>query len=128
LSGSSGGLGSSLIPKLSSLGSLDALYYNNPPIVDHTSKVSGIKLDLLNNTAIKEYVDSLRINNDSNLIFIHAATLNKDDLIVNLDSADLLDIFKGREANDVMWLCPVTEYVFEGSYPETIYIKLINKQ
>ena len=94
LTGSSGGLGRSLIPKLSSLGSLDALYYNNSPIVDTSSKVTGIKLDLLNNTAIKEYVDSLRINNDSNLIFIHAATLNKDDLIVNLDSADLLDIFK----------------------------------
>jgi NAD(P)-dependent dehydrogenase (short-subunit alcohol dehydrogenase family) len=94
LTGSSGGLGSSLIPKLSSLGSLDALYYNNAPIVADTPKVSGIRLDLLSNTAIKEYVDSLRLSSEDNLIFIHAATLNKDDLIVNLDSADLLDIFE----------------------------------
>ena len=37
----------------------------------------------------------------------------------------LLDIFKGFEANDVMWLCPVTEYVFGGKYPEKIWLSVI---
>jgi len=37
----------------------------------------------------------------------------------------LLDIFKGFEANDVMWLCPVTEYVFGGKYPEKIWLNVI---
>ena len=93
LTGSSGGLGSALIPKLASLGSLDALYHENSPVVPDTPKVSVIKLDLSNSSAIKDYVGSLTINEHQNLVFIHAATLNKDDLIVNLDLADLIDIF-----------------------------------
>ena len=36
--------------------------------------------------------------------------------------------FKGIAINHQLWLCPVTEYVFEGTYPETIFIKLINKK
>lgn len=93
LTGSSGGLGSALIPKLASLGSLDALYHENSPVVPDSPKVSGIKLDLSNNSAIKDYVDSLAIMEHQNLTFIHAATLNKDDLIVNLNSTDLIDTF-----------------------------------
>ena len=93
LTGSSGGLGSALIPKLATLGPLDALFHENSPLVPDTPKVSCVKLDLSNSSAIKEYVDSLAIKEHQNLIFIHAATLNKDDLIVNLDSEDLIDIF-----------------------------------
>lgn len=37
-----------------------------------------------------------------------------------------VDHFKGQTLNHQIWLCPVTEYVFEGQYPDTIYIKLIN--
>lgn len=36
----------------------------------------------------------------------------------------ILDIFKGREADDVMWLCPVTEYVFGEKYPEKIWLSV----
>ena len=36
--------------------------------------------------------------------------------------------FKGIALNHQLWLCPVTEYVFEGTYPETIFIKLINNK
>jgi hypothetical protein len=31
-----------------------------------------------------------------------------------------------EEYNHVLWLCPVTEYVFEGRYPDNIYISIIN--
>ena len=31
--------------------------------------------------------------------------------------------FKGIAINHQLWLCPVTEYVFEGHYPQTIFIK-----
>ena len=34
--------------------------------------------------------------------------------------------FRDASLNHQLWLCPVTEYVFEGGYPETIYIKLLN--
>ena len=37
-----------------------------------------------------------------------------------------VDKFKDKTINHQLWLCPVTEYVFEGQYPETIFIKLIN--
>jgi hypothetical protein len=47
---------------------------------------------------------------------------------VNYGAYYKVDQFKGALINHQLWLCPVTEYVFEGSYPETIYIKLINKQ
>lgn len=36
--------------------------------------------------------------------------------------------FKEIAINHKLWLCPVTEYVFEGTYPETIFIKLINNK
>ncbi len=36
--------------------------------------------------------------------------------------------FKEITINHQLWLCPVTEYVFEGTYPETIFIKLINNK
>ena len=36
--------------------------------------------------------------------------------------------FKENILNHQLWLCPVTEYVFEGGYPEKIYIKLINNK
>lgn len=34
--------------------------------------------------------------------------------------------FNGQVINHQLWLCPVTEYVFEGVYPSTIYIQLLN--
>lgn len=39
-----------------------------------------------------------------------------------------VDSFKGETLNHQLWLCPVTEYVFEGGYPENIFIKLINNK
>ena len=36
--------------------------------------------------------------------------------------------FKEVAINHQLWLCPVTEYVFEGTYPESIFIKLINNK
>ena len=31
--------------------------------------------------------------------------------------------YKKKAYQHTLWLCPVTEYVFEGSYPEKIYLK-----
>ena len=46
--------------------------------------------------------------------------------IVDHGAYYLVEKFKGLSLNHKLWLCPVTEYVFEGGYPETIYIKLLN--
>jgi hypothetical protein len=32
--------------------------------------------------------------------------------------------FKGEEYKHRLWLCPVTEYVFNGRYPDNIYIQI----
>ena len=29
-------------------------------------------------------------------------------------------------SNHRMWLCPVTEYVFEGAYPDKIWVEVVN--
>jgi hypothetical protein len=46
--------------------------------------------------------------------------------LVDYGAYYLVEKFKERSLNHQLWLCPVTEYVFEGGYPETIYIKLLN--
>ncbi len=33
--------------------------------------------------------------------------------------------YREQVLNHQLWLCPVTEYVFEGGYPDEIYIKVI---
>ncbi len=33
---------------------------------------------------------------------------------------------EGQSFNHRLWLCPVTEFVFYGTYPSTIYVKLIS--
>jgi NAD(P)-dependent dehydrogenase (short-subunit alcohol dehydrogenase family) len=93
LTGSSGGLGKTLIPKLASLGSLDALYDKNSPVLSGKGNVNLLKLDLLDSFAIEEYVDSLKTDTNLNIVFVHAATLNMDDLIVNLDIDKIVKIF-----------------------------------
>lgn len=47
---------------------------------------------------------------------------------VNYGAYYHVDTFKGTTINHQLWLCPVTEYVFEGGYPETIFIQLINNK
>jgi hypothetical protein len=47
---------------------------------------------------------------------------------VNYGAYYHVDTFKGTTIKHQLWLCPVTEYVFEGGYPETIFIQLINNK
>ena len=69
------------------------------------------------------------------------AVLNKIGLGLNKGLLDLIghakvdygayyhvEKFKGTTINHRLWLCPVTEYVFEGVYPKAIYIKQLNNK
>jgi hypothetical protein len=47
---------------------------------------------------------------------------------VNYGAYYKVDQFKGALINHQLWLCPVTEYVFEGTYPQTIYFKQLNNK
>ena len=33
--------------------------------------------------------------------------------------------YKALERNHDLWLCPVTEYVFDGGYPDNIYLQIL---
>ncbi len=48
--------------------------------------------------------------------------------LVDYGAYYLVEKFKGVFLDHQLWLCPVTEYVFDGGYPETIYIKLLNNK
>ncbi len=93
MTGGSGGLGKTLIPKLASLGSLDAFYDKNLPVLSEMENVNMLKLDLLDSFAIEEYVDSLKTDTNLNIVFVHAATLSIDDLIVNLNIEKIVKVF-----------------------------------
>ncbi len=93
-------------------------------------------LDYLSNNSAKA---TLKLSTDQ---FEGAdATLNKIRIGINKGLLDSIghalvdygayyhvDSFKGEALNHQLWLCPVTEYVFEGGYPENIFIKLINNK
>jgi len=36
--------------------------------------------------------------------------------------------YENKPFQHTLWLCPVTEYVFEGYYPEFIYLQLLNRK
>ena len=36
--------------------------------------------------------------------------------------------YENKPFQHTLWLCPVTEYVFEGYYPELIYLQLLNRK
>ena len=90
-------------------------------------------LDLLSNVG---YHISLKISTE--LFEEHEAVLLKESIGLNAALLDLVGhapvsygayykvaAFQGKPHQHQLWLCPVTEYVFGGSYPARIYISSI---
>ena len=108
----------------------------------------GTKANLMMVDGADTFLDVLANNQNhatlkisTNLLDESDAVLSKKGLGLNQELLDLIghakvnygayykvDQYKGVPINHQLWLCPVTEYVFEGYYPQTIYIKLINNQ
>lgn len=54
----------------------------------------------------------------------HRTAIDKDDAYLESVGHPAVDSGAYYEAEDgfEIWLCPVTKYVFQGDYPETIYV------
>lgn len=92
ITGSSSGIGNLLVNELSKFNKVDALFYENKPEVLIASKVRTIQLNLKDESAISEYVESVK-NSEEEIVFIHAAAISPNKLITDISYDDLINTF-----------------------------------
>ena len=105
----------------------------------------GTKADLMMVDGADTFLDKLSKNSNAVKVFVslhkydgfeaRISMINKgmnQDLLVQKGHAPVdygayykLDVFNGAQNDHVLWLCPVTEYVFGGNYPDKIWINVI---
>ena len=105
----------------------------------------GTKSDLMMVDGADTFLDKLSKNSIAVKVFVslhkydgfeaRISMINKgmnQDLLVQKGHAPVdygayykLDVFNGAQSDHVLWLCPVTEYVFGGNYPDKIWINAI---
>lgn len=83
---------------LSNNGSHIIVKFSNTPFIDYTHKLNKIKIGL-NKNLLKAIG--------------HA--------IVDYGAYYIVEQLNNHQ----LWLCPVAEYVFQGEYPNTIYLKIV---
>ena len=108
----------------------------------------GTKANLLMVDGSDRFLDLLSSNGSKATVKL--STKSFEDQTIKLDklkiglNQDLLDkighapvdygayynvaVYKNKPFQHTLWLCPVTEYVFEGQYPENIFLQLLNRQ
>jgi hypothetical protein len=99
----------------------------------------GTKANLAMVLGADTFLDKLSNNGDKITLEISETPIDgSDDVldIVGFDSPeeDLIEVghpievgayYEDLKTQHMMWLCPVTKYVFNGHYPDTIYYKVI---
>jgi len=99
----------------------------------------GTKANLAMVLGADTFLDKLSNNGDKITLEISETPIDgSDDVldIVGFDSPeeDLIEVghpievgayYEDLKTQHMMWLCPVTKYVFNGYYPDTIYYKVI---
>ena len=105
----------------------------------------GTKADLMMVDGADTFLDKLSKNSNAVKVFVslhsydgfeaRISMINKgmnQDLLAQKGHAPVdygayykLDVFNGAQSDHVLWLCPVTEYVFGGNYPDKIWINVI---
>jgi hypothetical protein len=99
----------------------------------------GTKANLAMVLGADTFLDKLSNNGDKITLEISETPIDgSDDVldIVGFDSPeeDLIEVghpievgayYEDLKTQHMMWLCPVTKYVFDGHYPDTIYYKVI---
>jgi hypothetical protein len=105
----------------------------------------GTKADLMMVDGADTFLDKLSKNTNSVKVFValnrydgfeaRISMINKgmnQDLLVQKGHAPVdygayykLDVFNGAQSDHVLWLCPVAEYVFGGSYPKMIWLNVM---
>lgn len=87
LTGASGGIGRAILPSLSALDTVIALYRTNPPDVGDSGRVSGRRLDLSSEPEIREFCARAR-SDFKRITLIHAAGLSRDGLAAQYSTDD----------------------------------------
>jgi len=83
LTGASGGIGRDILPMLSKLDEVIALYHSTPPDVEDDSNITHHKLNISSEQEVKKF--SALIRKDlKNITLIHAAALSRDALAAQL--------------------------------------------
>lgn len=99
----------------------------------------GTKANLAMVLGADTFLDKLSNNGDKITLEISETHIDNSDGmldIVGFDSPeeDLIEVghpievgayYEDLKTQHMMWLCPVTKYVFNGHYPDTIYYKVI---
>ena len=108
----------------------------------------GTKANLLMVDGSDKFLDLLSSNGSKATVILSTKpfkdqTIKLDKLKIGLNQ-DLLDkighapvdygayynvaVYENKPFQHTLWLCPVTEYVFEGHYPDNIYLQLLNRK
>lgn len=87
LTGASGGIGHAILPRLSALDSVVALYRTNPPDISGSERVLCHKLNLSSEREIKEFCTGVK-NDFERITLVHAAGLSQDQLAAQYSTSD----------------------------------------
>ena len=83
LTGASGGIGRDILPMLSKLDEVIALYHSSPPDVDDDSHITHHRLNISSEQEVKEFCSQIR-KDLKQITLIHAAALSRDSLAAQL--------------------------------------------
>jgi 3-oxoacyl-[acyl-carrier protein] reductase len=87
LTGASGGIGREILPMLSKLDNVIALYNSTPPDIVDNDRVESYKLNLSSEPDVIEFCAGIK-KDFKKVTLIHAAALSKDGLAAQLDVND----------------------------------------
>jgi 3-oxoacyl-[acyl-carrier protein] reductase len=87
LTGSSGGIGRAILPLLTKLDSVVAIYHTSLPVIEGLAGVTGYQLDLASEFDVAKFADSMK-NKLSTITLVHAAALSRDGLAAKFNTDD----------------------------------------
>jgi hypothetical protein len=99
----------------------------------------GTKANLAMVLGADTFLDKLSNNGDKITLEISETPIDGSDDVLDIvgfhsPEEDLIEVghpievgayYEDLKTQHMMWLCPVTKYVFNGHYPDTIYYKVI---
>lgn len=91
LSGASGGIGRVILPMLTKLDTVIALYRTNPPDIIDNPHITNYKINLSSEQDVKDF-GTLVKNNYTKITLIHATALSKDGLAAQFRTSDWDDV------------------------------------
>lgn len=88
LTGSSGGIGQEILPMLTKIDDVIALYHSSPPDVVDNEQITHYKLNLSLEQEVRDFCVWIKKNNFKNITLVHAAALNRDGLAAQLGAEE----------------------------------------